>query len=684
MKRKNLIGQILLLADIIMASVTFIVFSLKAQTEKPPSEKKKPPKFGELRIVNKGDAFLLRPAGYFSYFNHLDSMGDYKEYEFVTGEGVFACTLSNIPAWSDYDLYLLDCNKEIIAYSMNGGTDDEHISQDVSIGLYYVRVFCYSGGNPTQNYHLFGQSPDLIMVPDFRIQSISASDSNPIIGSYITLKLTVLNYSACTSSAFNTSLFLNEETPPTIPNCQGEYNFFWVQLGSFETHEFIQDFVTSYTATTWQVYGLVDCDNWRAELNECNNRYGPMQIVWREPPPKPDLIFTNVTPSSDTPGVAKYDYLYTDVTVYNSGNASAGAFWTDIFYKATSPPVAPASGDDYRYAYSLPAGSSNTFTFVTRDTAGNAESWDDYLLVDSGDRINEQNENNNVNGPLHINWKVREHYPQRTREQIINTALEFVNVSWKPNYWNCSPTDSCFDWSCDTFFSARINQWIDGEAYEWGAWDRPADFVKLLGLQYDATDFFKVGARKATDCIPDYLGIKDPFWAIGADCSGLVSRAWDLSYNCQTECLTGSYVTVPLSGYPNLLRGDLLDWSGEHVALFYDWVGADTMEVIEETPPRALKRQWAYNKYKDYTPYKYRYVQEVSENIAGDANSDGIVSVGDVIWLVNYLFKRGPAPVPCWKGDVNADCRITVSDVVYLVNYLFRNGPKPLTGCAIC
>ncbi|MCJ7457980.1 MAG: dockerin type I repeat-containing protein [candidate division Zixibacteria bacterium] len=678
MIKKKLIGQILLLAGIITVTITFVMFNLKAQTEKIPSNKKEPPRFGELRIVNEGDAFLLKPAGYFSYYNHLNSAGDYKDYEFVTGEGVFACTLSNIPVWSDYDLYLLDCKKEIIASSENGGNYDEYISKDVPIGLYYVRVYCFSGGNPTQNYHLFGQSPDQTIAPDFRILSITASDSNPIVGSYITLKLTVVNFSPCTTSTFYTSLFQNRDTPPTAPNCQGQYNFFWGQLGSFEQHEFIQYYVTSYTATTWQVYGLVDCDNSTTELNECNNSYGPMRITWREPPPKPDLMFTNVTPSSVTPGVAKYDYLYTDVTIHNAGNASASLIWTDIFYDTTAAPVAPAIGNDYRYTSSLPVGNSNTFTFVTRNRSGNAESWDNYLLVDSPEWTDEQNENNNVYGPIHISWIVMEHYPQRTRDQIINTAAEFVNAFWQPSANNLYPPGECPNWRIDPLNNLGFP--IAGEAYEWGAWDRPNDFLRLLNLKYNSAAFFKPGYRESLYCEPG----GDPFWAIGSDCAGLVSRAWNLSYMCETECLTSTYVSNPLPNYDYkyLVRGDIVCWPDTHVALFYEWGDYDTMWVIEETPPRARLFKWPLQKYSPkYKPYRYKNVAGVPF-IAGDANSDGIVSVGDVIWLINYLFKHGPPPQPLCKADVNADGRVTVADVVYLVSYLFKGGPDPLNGCA--
>ena len=679
MKRKNLIGQILLVAGIITVTLTFIVFNLKAQTEKLPSNKKEPPKFGELRIVNEGGAFSLKPAGYFSYYNHLDSARDYKDQEFVTGEGVFACTLSNIPVWSDYDLYLLDCKKEIIARSENYGTDDEYIWQDVSIGLYYVRVYCYSGGNPTQNYHLFGQSPDQTIVPDFRILSISASDSNPIIGTNISLKVTVVNFSACTTSLFYTSLFKNLDEPPTAPACWGEYNFTWWQLGSFEQHEFTQDFVTSYTPTTWRVYGLVDCDNRTIELNECNNSKGPLQIVWREPPPQPDLS-VQVFPSSLTPKLARYDYLYTDVTVRNIGNATAGGFWTDIFYNRIDSPTPPASGDDWRYSGSLSPGYSTGFTFVTRNRGDQAESWHMYLLVDSQARIDESNENNNTYGPALITWGAASpSYPDRSRQDMTDAALTFVNAQWTPSSANCSQTSSCYDWSCDLYFSARIGQLIQGEAYEWGAWDRPGDFIKLLGLQPNPNELFKVGAYKENDCEPDETG--DPFWAIGSDCAGLVSRAWNLSYRCGTTCLTGSYVTTQLANYKYLIRGDILDKPGIHVAMFYDWGGVDTMLVIEETPPKAILTQWLPTKYLSYTPYRYNHVLGVGD-IPGDANSDGQVTVGDVIWLVNYLFKYGPPPSPMWKGDVNQDCRVTVADIVYLVNYLFKGGPPPKYGCA--
>jgi hypothetical protein len=61
----------------------------------------------------------------------------------------------------------------------------------------------------------------------------------------------------------------------------------------------------------------------------------------------------------------------------------------------------------------------------------------------------------------------------------------------------------------------------------------------------------------------------------------------------------------------------------------------------------------------------------------GDANGDWIVDVGDVVYLVNFLYKGGDPPEPMEAGDANCDGIVNVGDVVYLVNYLFKGGPPP-------
>ena len=65
------------------------------------------------------------------------------------------------------------------------------------------------------------------------------------------------------------------------------------------------------------------------------------------------------------------------------------------------------------------------------------------------------------------------------------------------------------------------------------------------------------------------------------------------------------------------------------------------------------------------------------QTIPGDANGDWTVGAGDVVYLLNYLFRGGAPPVPLEAGDCNGDGAVGAGDVVYLLNYLFRGGPPP-------
>jgi hypothetical protein len=72
----------------------------------------------------------------------------------------------------------------------------------------------------------------------------------------------------------------------------------------------------------------------------------------------------------------------------------------------------------------------------------------------------------------------------------------------------------------------------------------------------------------------------------------------------------------------------------------------------------------------------------VATRLPGDVNGDGETNVGDIVFLVNYLYRGGIPPDDPEAADVNGDCVVDVGDVAYLVNYLYRNSAAPLAGCA--
>jgi len=61
----------------------------------------------------------------------------------------------------------------------------------------------------------------------------------------------------------------------------------------------------------------------------------------------------------------------------------------------------------------------------------------------------------------------------------------------------------------------------------------------------------------------------------------------------------------------------------------------------------------------------------------GDCNGDCLVNIGDPVYLIEYIFKGGPPPVPFESGDVDCDGLVNIGDAVYLINYIFKGGPPP-------
>jgi hypothetical protein len=64
-------------------------------------------------------------------------------------------------------------------------------------------------------------------------------------------------------------------------------------------------------------------------------------------------------------------------------------------------------------------------------------------------------------------------------------------------------------------------------------------------------------------------------------------------------------------------------------------------------------------------------------NVTGDA--EDVIDIQDIVFLVTYMFKHGPAP-PCLDEanvDGSAGGVIDITDLVYLAQYSFRAGPQP-------
>ena len=70
-------------------------------------------------------------------------------------------------------------------------------------------------------------------------------------------------------------------------------------------------------------------------------------------------------------------------------------------------------------------------------------------------------------------------------------------------------------------------------------------------------------------------------------------------------------------------------------------------------------------------------VQEESSFICGDIDGDEQINIKDITFVINYLYKGGPAPDPIEACDINSSTNCNLLDVTYLIQYLYKGGPAP-------
>src|SRR5213594_301441 len=63
--------------------------------------------------------------------------------------------------------------------------------------------------------------------------------------------------------------------------------------------------------------------------------------------------------------------------------------------------------------------------------------------------------------------------------------------------------------------------------------------------------------------------------------------------------------------------------------------------------------------------------------LRGDANGDGVVSIADAHYVLNNLFRSGPALDCEDAGDANDSGALTIADAIGILNFLFLGGDPP-------
>ncbi len=147
-----------------------------------------------------------------------------------------------------------------------------------------------------------------------------------------------------------------------------------------------------------------------------------------------------------------------------------------------------------------------------------------------------------------------------------------------------------------------------GMPYKWDGFDTPESF--LIGLS--------AGKAAGDVCTPEKRRLLEAgasAQAVGIDCSGFVSRCWNLPRGYSTRTITT--LCDPVPNLRDLQPGDILNTPNSHVFLFKKWLTADRSKMAAYTtgtPPlwavRAGMLRTKQMAPLGYTAWRYRGMRE--------------------------------------------------------------------------
>jgi hypothetical protein len=200
-----------------------------------------------------------------------------------------------------------------------------------------------------------------------------------------------------------------------------------------------------------------------------------------------------------------------------------------------------------------------------------------------------------------------------TPDEAIATAYRYTQVQWMPEERHVrhgpdskgivvETPDRTLAKSGD-----RRGWWQPGVSassmpYQWGGFDTPESFLEKIAAGKKAGDVASTAKRALGDA-----GVSAE--SCGIDCSGFVSRCWNLKRPYSTRELPG--ICDPLGSWNELRAGDIL-LSDRHVVLFAGWKVPGKEVAAYEAGPFPVWKVSACGLYVEklleegYAPWRYR------------------------------------------------------------------------------
>lgn len=220
-----------------------------------------------------------------------------------------------------------------------------------------------------------------------------------------------------------------------------------------------------------------------------------------------------------------------------------------------------------------------------------------------------------------------------TREKMIDIAEAYASYEWHPTVENIAPRTIVYNifhsimyWLLQNFptlifISALFGfKYIDtpdrdtytdwpesigwkagelniGVPYQWGGFSSISGFNLInpedFNDQYTGTGSFEGKIHYAGDIFCDFQIVSKR--ACGVDCSGFVSRCWNLSIKQSTRTLIEPEFSKPIT-FDELQMGDILVHPNYHVMLFDRFIDENKSKIqVYEAGPCCKVGEWNYN-----------------------------------------------------------------------------------------
>jgi hypothetical protein len=200
-----------------------------------------------------------------------------------------------------------------------------------------------------------------------------------------------------------------------------------------------------------------------------------------------------------------------------------------------------------------------------------------------------------------------------TPDQALATAYRYTQVEWMPEARHVRHGPDSRGIVVNTpdltlvSHGDRRGWWRPGVAakslpYQWGGFDTPESFLEKIAEGKKAGDIADPAKRRLGDS-----GVSHE--SCGIDCSGFVSRCWNLKRPYSTRELP--QICDPLDSWNDLRTGDIL-LNDRHVVLFVGWkVPGKELTAYEAGPFPGWKvnacRLYVGKLLKEgYLPWRYR------------------------------------------------------------------------------